>query len=216
MNVDKLSIINDELAEMGENPVAVADDGSPEWNCCSPTYEKAIQETVEAHDWNFDTAIATLVRQGASPDDTYQDAMAKPANSLSLIWVRLAASPGAEMPADYKIIGNQICLTLNGLVATAKYVVDPQVAGTGNWPPLFTKIIRLRVKAAIFEGLRDDPTEARKTRDEANAVLQTAQFRIDQDQPKRAVFNSRARWARLIRRPYLSTPFPWGGSGAPN
>jgi hypothetical protein len=201
---------------MGENPVAVADDGSPEWNCCSPTYEKAIQETIEAHNWAFDTAIATLVRQGASPDDLYTDAMAKPANSLSLIWVRLSQSPGAEFPADYKIIGNQICLTTNGFAATAKYTVDPQVAGTGAWPPLFTKIIRLRVKAAIFEGLREDANGARGARAEADAVLKTAQYRIDQDQPKRAVFNSRARSARLIRRPYLSTPFPWGGTGIGN
>lgn len=216
MNVNKLSIIADELAEMGENPVAVADDGSPEWNCTSPTYEKAIQETVEAHNWAFDTAIATLVRAGNSPDDLYTDAMAMPANLLSLIWVRLSMSPGAEAPVDYKIIGNQICLSLSGFTANAKYTVDPQIAGTGAWPPLFTKIIRLRVKAAIFEGLREDANGARGARAEADAALKSAQFRIDQDNPKRAVFNSRARASRLIRRPYLSTPSPFGGTGTGN
>ncbi len=216
MYVDKLSIINDELAELGENPVAVADNGAPEWNVCSPTYEKAIQETIQAHSWDFATNVATLVRVGPSPDDLYADAMAKPNGCLQVIWVRLEESPGVDMPADYKIINNQICLNLDGYSATAKYIVDPQITSTGAWPPLFTKVIRHRVRAAIYRGLQEDPVQADKEEAKAEAVLQMARTRVDQEQPKRATFNSRAISARFVRRPFIHLPFGWGGTGVPN
>lgn len=215
MNVDKLSIISDQCSLLGENPPATADDGSPEWNVCSPAYETAIQEAIAEHDWSFDTNITTLQRVGASPDDTYDDAMAMPTASLSIVWVRLQQSPGADYQADYKIIGNQICLSLNGFAATCKYVIDPQVAGTGNWPPLFTKIIRTRINAAICFGLKEDEEAGFKWEAAAMAVLQEARTRVDQNQPKRATFNSRAIGARLIRRPYIRFPLSWGGTGSP-
>jgi hypothetical protein len=216
MNVDKLSIISDQCSILGETPPAAADDGSPEWNCCSPAYEAAIQETIQEHDWSFDTSVATLVRVGASPDDMYSDAMAMPNACLQLIWVRLSESPGADMPADYKIIDNNICLNLDAYTATAKYVVDPQTAGTGAWPPLFTKIIRFRINAAICYGLQEDQEAGMKWDAAAAAVLQQARTRVDQQQPKRATFNSRAISARYVRRPFIRTPVGWSGTGTPN
>lgn len=217
MNVDKLSIISDECSILGENPPATADDGSPEWNACSPAYEAAVQETIQAHSWPFETQIATLVRVGTSPDDTYTDAMAMPNACLQLIWVRVAESAGNDFPADYKIVNNRICLNLFGTyTATAKYVIDPQIIGTGPWPPLFTKIIRYKVRAAICYGLREDDDAGMKWDAAAAAVLQEARTRVDQQQPKRAVFNSRAIASRIVRRPWVRTPFPWGGTGVPN
>src|SRR6185312_1644425 len=127
----------------------MADDGSPEWNTCSPEFDAAVAETVEGHSWNFDTQVTSLVRQGASPDDLYTDAYAKPNRCLHLIWVRLN-----DQSVDYKIINDQICLTSNGYVPTAKFILDQ---GMANWPALFTKIIRLRVRAAIYAGLYEDP-----------------------------------------------------------
>lgn len=205
---DKLSVINDALAELGDNLVAVADNGSDEWTTASPAYENAVRETIEAHSWSFDTNVATLVRQNASPDDLYADAMALPMNCLHLIWVRVN-----DVPADYKIINNQICLNLNGYVATAKYVVDN---GTGAWPPVFVAIIRARVMAALLSGLHEEYDAALKMRGYADKLLQGAQTRVDQQQPKRATFNSRAVSARLVRRPFVNTPAGWGGTGVPN
>lgn len=221
MIADKLSIISDQCSELGENPPATADDGSTEWNVCSPAYERAIQETIEQHNWSFETTIATLVRVGPSPDDMYTDAMAMPNACLQLIWVRKGEAPfgqGNDFPADYKIIGNQICLNLENdtLQATAQYVLDPQTVGTGPWPPLFTKIIRERVNAAICFGLREDDQAGFAWMKQAEATLQEARTRVDQQQPKRAMFNGRARYARIVRRPWISTPFPWGGTGTPS
>lgn len=222
MQVDKLSIISDECGIMGENPPATADNGSPEWNVCSPAYESAIQETIEQHDWTFDTQIATLVRVGPSPDETYYDAMAMPNACLHIVWVRLVeqgstpTSLSYAMPADYKIVNNLICLSLDNYQAQAKFTVDPQVAGTGTWPPLFTKIVRYKIRAAICYGLKEDTDEGMKWDAAAAQVLQEARTRIDQQQPKRATFNSRAITARFIRRPFIRTPVGWSGTGVPN
>lgn len=191
---DKLSIISDELARTGNTIPAAADDGSDEWTTCSPAYDAAVKETIEGHSWNFDTQVATLVRQNDSPDATYTDAFAKPNQSLHLIWVRVN---GAAV--DYKIINDQVCLSAGGGVVTAKYVVDQ---GSANWPALFTKIIRLHVRAAIYSGLHEDPATAMSYEGAARNALAEARTRVDQESPKRAPFNSRARAARYTRRPY--------------
>lgn len=190
---DKLSIIADELAQTGDHIPATADDGSDEWTTCSPAYEAAVAETVEAHSWNFDTQVATLVRQNDSPDETYDDAYAKPNQSLHLIWVRLNGAP-----VDYKIINNQVCLSAGGGVVAAKYVLDQ---GAANWPALFTKIIRARVRAAIYSGLHEDPQTGLMWEKMATGYLADARTRVDQESPKRAPFLSRAIRARFSRRP---------------
>jgi hypothetical protein len=221
MIVDKLSIINDVLAETGNNLVAVADDGSDEWNVCSPVYDKAVENTLEARNWLFLKTIATLVRAGDSPDPVYTDAMALPANALHVLWVRLALNQQQQMPVDYKIMSlgdtNQtpvICLNLSGYTANAMFLIDSQA--TGNWPPLFAEIIRFWVRAAIYRGLHEDPVQADKEEGKAMIALQTASTRSDQNNPKRRTFNSPAITARRVRRPWIKTPFDWGGTGVPN
>lgn len=209
MIVDKLSIINDVLAETGNNLVAVADDGSDEWTVASPAYDKAVENCLQARNWNFDTAIATLVRVGASPDDLFNDAMSMPANILHLIWVRVN-----DVPADYRIIGNQICLNLNNFVATAKYLVDSQ--NTAAWPPLFAETLRRWVMAAVYRGLHEDPSAADIQEKMGMVALTQASTRAAQQDPKRATFNSRAKSSRLVRHPWISTPFSWGGTGVPD
>lgn len=208
MAADKLSIIVDELARTGNNFPSVTDDGSDEWTCCSPAYDAAVAETIEAHSWNFDTQVATLVRQGDSPDDLYVDAFAKPNQCLHLIWVRLN-----DQTVDYKIINNQVCLTASAGTVRAKYVLDQ---GAANWPALFVKIIRLYVRAAIYRGLHEDPQQADREEAKAMAALADARTRVDQEAPKRAPFNSRAIAARRVRRPWVNSPAGWSGTDVPN
>lgn len=206
--VDKLSIIADECQRNGITPPSAADDGSDEWNVCSPAFDAAVAETIEAHSWNFDTRIVPLVQSGTSDDDLYTTSYAKPNQCLHLIWVRLN-----DQTVDYKIINDLICLTNNGYTPTAKYIVDQ---GMANWPPSFSKVIRLRVDAAIWGGLRDEPATALKYEELAANALQDARTRVDQESPKRAPFNSRAIAARRVRRPWISTPAPWSGTDVPN
>src|ERR1035441_1077980 len=130
MASDKIGIINTELAQCGDATVAVEDDGSEEWNVCSPAYDVGVDVTIERHDWNFGTNIATLQRVGASPDDEYTDAYALPNGQLSIVWVRLDSGNNIDQPTDYKIINDQICLTSSNLTPKCKYVVNP---GAQNW-----------------------------------------------------------------------------------
>jgi hypothetical protein len=220
MIVDKLSIINDVLAETGNNLVAVAGDGSDEWTVASPAYDKAVENTLQARNWLFLKTIATLIRAGTSPDPAYTDAMAMPNNALHIVWVRLAIGTNQQMPVDYKIMNMGvngppvICLNLTHYTATAMYLIDSQA--TGNWPPLFAEVIRFWVRAAIYRGLHEDPAQADKEEGKALLALSHAATRSDQNNPKRRTFNSRARAARIVRRPWVTTPFDWGGTGTPN
>lgn len=221
MIVDKLRIINDVLAETGNNLVAVANDGSDEWTVASPAYDKAVENTLQARNWLFLKTIATLVRAGNPPDATYTDAMAVPANCLHVVWVRLITGPNQALPVDYKImsLGDTnatpvICLNLSNYTAQAMYLLDSQM--TGNWPPLFAEVIRFWVRSALYRGLHEDPVQADKEEQKAMIALQLAATRSDQNNPKRRAFNSRARAARIVRRPWITTPFDWGGTGVPN
>lgn len=205
---DKLSIIAGELAQTGDYIPAVADDGSDEWTVCSAAYDDAVAETLEAHSFNFATNVETLVRQNDSPDDEYDDAYARPNQCLHVIWVR-----ANDQTIDYKIINNQICLSARGATITCKFIYDPGVA---NWPALFAKIIKDYVRAAIYAGLHEDPQLALAWEGKAEKALAEARSRVDQESPKRAIFNSRAIMTRRVRRPWVRTPQGWSGTDAPS
>src|SRR6185436_18658611 len=122
MPQDKLSRINAMLLLANENPVAVEDDGSNEWNVCNAGFQ-IFEARLEQHDWKFATSVVALNRIGDSPDNLFDDAYAKPNGCLHLIWVRV----NDVRPLTWRIIDNTICLSAGTLVAgavTAKFVRD--------------------------------------------------------------------------------------------
>jgi hypothetical protein len=204
---DKLSIIQEALGLTGNIVPNVADDGSDEWALASLAYETAVDGLIEAHNWNFATLIVTLVRAGTSPDIMFTDAYNKPADSMAVVWIRVN-----DVPVDYKIINNQICInSLSGTV-TLKYVRQPD---PGSWPPMFVDCVRTATMAGIYRGLNEDMGAANAMDQRAMHLLQDARTRTDQEQGKRALFNSRLRAARRVRRPWDNTPPSWGGSNTP-
>lgn len=206
--VDKLGVINDALALTGNTLVNVADDGSDEWNTTSAAYEAALPYCLEGGDWKFATTVATLTSTGVAPDDpAYADAYDKPAGLLHLIWVKLD-----DLPVVYVILDNQIVLNANEGTVTAKYVRAPDVT---NVTPMFAMALRTFVMSGIYRGLHEDNGEANNMWKAAEGFLQLARTRSDQEQPKRAMFNSRISTTRRIRRPWPVTPGGWGGSGSP-
>lgn len=204
---DKIQIINDALGLTGNRLVNVADDGSPEWAVGSIAYEAAVGWLIEAHTWGFGTAIAVANRVGDSPDAQYKDAYAKPDGCFRIVWVRLN-----DRPVDYKIIGEQICLTAGSGAVTVKSVQQPVPE---MWPPMFLQALRAAVMSGIYRGLNEDTSSADRQDANAQAWLQQARTAVDQDQPKRAIFNSRLRTSRRVRRPWPSSPRDWGGTGTP-
>lgn len=177
----KLGIVNTCLALSGNATVNVEDDGSDEWLCASEAYESAVKYLLSGHDWKFGTQITSPMRVGDSDDEAYEDAYAKPANSLGLVWVKVDG-----YPIDYKVVGNRIVVNADdGL--KVKYVLQPDPE---SWPPLFVEALNCLVKAGIYEGLNEDPDEARKLRAEAEIKLQQARTRSDAEQARRPAFVS--------------------------
>lgn len=227
--LDKLGLINQMLALTSDNLVAAADDGSDEWTVCSAAYEAAIEYMLDQHDWKQLTTVVTLNSTGGAPtDDQFDTAYAKPADCIHVIWVRLN-----DLPVVYQILTNQIVLNQYGNapginppigtppgVATMKYVSSspPGIGSTlilANMLRTFMTALGRFVMAGIYRGLHEDTAEARALEREARGLLEEARSRSDQEQPKRALFNSRMTASRRVRRPYPPVPTGWGGTGSP-
>ena len=194
---DKLSLINHALALTGNNEVSTEEDGSEEWRVSSAAYEGAVKTLLGGHDWKFGTKILALQRAGDFDDPDFEDAYAKPPNTLGLAWVRTD-----NYPSNYKVVGNQILTTAgtNGIV-TAKVVLQPD---DGEFPPLFLEALRSLIKAGCYEGLNEDPVEARNQRGEAQSYLALARSHSDKEGTPRAGFRSRIlarRRGRIVSRP---------------
>lgn len=229
--IDKLGIANQQLALCGDNLVAAADDGSDEWNVCSAAYEVAIEYMFDVHDWKQITNVVTLVSTGVAPaDDLFDTACAKPSDCIHVIWVRLN-----DRPLVYQILNNQIVINQYGGapgtappagstpgVITLKYVSSSPPGYQGEASDAQAQMLRTFmtalgrfVMAGIYRGLHEDLAAARAEEALARELLQEARTRSDQEQPKRAMFNSRITAARRVRRPWPSVPPGWGGGGVP-
>lgn len=195
---DKLATITDCLLLKGQFVPANEDDGSKEWNVCSAAYDHGVAHLLEEHDWKFSTAIEVLTRSGDSDDPDYDDAYSRPNGCLHIIWVRFASGEGDEyVPADYKIVGNQILLDDGDGIVKAKFVVEPDAT---EFPAMFNSALRELVYAGIESGLKHDAKQAAGHQAAADVFLQRARTRTDQQEPKRALFRTRHRSARLARR----------------
>ena len=226
--IDKLGLINQQLLLCADNPVAVADDGSDEWNVGSAAYENAIEYMFENHDWKQITNVVTLNSTGTPPtDDQFDTAFAKPADCIHVIWARLN-----DQPVVYQILTNQIVVNQFGQppgipppsgaspgVLTMKYV-SSSPPGAGGAPVTqmtrtFMTALGRFVMSGIYRGLHEDIPSARGEEQAARLLLQEARQRSDAEQPKRAAFNSRISAARRVRRPWPLVPTGWGGTGIP-
>jgi hypothetical protein len=198
--VSKTELINSALSQTGDNLVAVADDGSDEWNCASPAYERALAYMFESHDWMSGTEVRTLQPTGDVPGDTnFDTAFALPADLVHLILVMVD-----DRPAAWDLLNNQIVVYAQGGVVTVKGIFstnsDPTTA-----TPTFVMALQAFVMSGIYRGLHKDPGEADRLWQAAEHILAQAKSRHDMQKPKRALFRSRMTAARRGRR-------PWGGS----
>ena len=88
--VDKLGVINSALSATGDNLVNVADDGSDEWNVCSPAYERALGYIIDGHSWGYATQVVTLQPSPTAPQDTDWDtAYPIPADCVHILWLKI-------------------------------------------------------------------------------------------------------------------------------
>src|SRR5215831_8184369 len=86
----KLDIIDHALSVTGNNLVAVANDGSDEWNTASPAYDDAIAYMMESHSWGF--AMLTVVLQPSPTppqDQDFDTAYPLPADCVHVVWIKI-------------------------------------------------------------------------------------------------------------------------------
>jgi hypothetical protein len=227
--LQKIDLINSALSQTGDNLVAAADDGSDEWNTCSPAYERALAVVTEAHPWGWATDTRQIQPAANPPDDhTYQLAYNIPTDLVHLILVTLD-----RRKCLWDLQNNQIYLKAHGF----GWTFDPETqAETFNGAPGFvtikgifaensdttfgtpTVILALQhfVMSGIYRGLHEDTAEAAKMMALGNQILEAAKSRHDMQKPKRAMFNSRISASRRIRRPWPPVPGGWGSNGIPD
>lgn len=219
--VDKLGVVNSGLSQTGDNLVNVADDGSTEWNVCSPAYERALAYMMETHSWSQATDVRTLQPTATAPtDDQFDTAYLLPPDLVHLIWVRVS-----DRPTEYQLLNGQLILNARGGMPqptppnTPQPVTIKAVFSTDSDPvfatPTFVLALVGFVMSGIYRGLHKDVAQAERMWNGAKMLLQEAMTRHDQQTPKRSMFNSRLSTSRRIRRPWPLIPPGYGGTGRP-
>lgn len=189
---DKASLINRCLLLKGQRTV-LEDDGTDEWNVCSAAYDTYFEAMLEDSEFKFSTSIAELTRTGNATDEHYDDAYGLPNGCLHLIWVKID-----DAKQDYRIVGNSIQIsTDNTDDVMCKFVTEPDVT---ELSALFKVALQEAIYSGIEGGLKKDAKEARAHLAMADAALQRAKTRGDQQEGKKALFVTRHRTARQVRR----------------
>ena len=211
----KLETINSALSQTGDNLVAAADNGSVEWNACSPAYELALAYVSENHDWSWLTDVRTLQPSPTVPDDSqYDTAYPFPNDLVHLIWVRVNG-----VPAEWDLLNDQLVVKTKGAGSTVALTIKG-VFSTNSDPsfgtPTVVLVLQMAVMSGIYRSLKKDVAEAGRMWAAAMQMLAQAKSRHDMQKPKRAAFNSRISAVRRNRKPWRQTPTGWSGTGTPN
>jgi hypothetical protein len=231
----KIDVINSALAETGNNDVAVADDGSDEWNVASPAYERWIAYVMATHSWGF--AVQTIILQPSPTppqDSDFDTAYPLPPDCLFVIWVKINQNnpntSNQPMLTNYKIAGTPTgpvivvnarggppppLTTVTPAQITMYYVsISGALCDITNGSPILVQALVQFVKGGIYQGLHEDIPTANAEYQAARALLQEARTRYDQQKPKRQFFNSRIGAVRRIRRPWPQSGINNWGSGS--
>lgn len=219
--VDKISLINSALSQTGDNLCATADDGSVEWNTCSPAYERALPYVCESHPWSWLTDFRTLQPSPTPPnDDRYDTAYPLPPDLIHLILVRMN-----DRPCVWDLLNDQLVVNAKGgppppTVPTVPFPISIKgIFSTNSDPvnstPTVVVVLQMFVMSGIYRGMKKDIAEANNLWNAARAMLKEAKSRHDMQQPKRAIFRSRMTLSRRSRRPGSPTVRGLGGAGWP-
>jgi hypothetical protein len=212
--LSKTEIINSALSQTGDNLVAVADDGSVEWNTCSPAYERGLGFVTESHPWMWTTDMRTLVPSPTPPDDSlYDTAYPLPPDLVHLILVRMQ-----DRPCAWELFNNQLVVNAQGGPPPPTPPVTPAVvkikgifstnSDPTNSTPTVVLVLQMFVMSGIYRGIHKDMAEANTLWSAAHKMLASAKSRHDMQSPKRAIFVSRMTASRRSRRP--GPPLPRG------
>jgi hypothetical protein len=210
----KLELINSALSQTGDNLCASADDGSVEWQVCSPAYERGLAFVCESHPWSWLTDMRTLVPSPKAPDDDHYDTgYPIPPDCVHIIQVRMQ-----DRPCTWEIFNNQIVVNAQGGPPPPNPPVTPAVvtmkgifstlADPVNATPTVILVLQTFVMSGIYRSMKKDVAEANSLWSVAHKMLAAAKSRHDMQSPNRAIFVSRMTASRRSRRP--GPPLPRG------
>lgn len=201
--INRLSIVNDALAETGNNLVATEGESTDEWAVASRGYNNALPILLEAHPWTFAKTTETLIADPDNPSDRYSNAYEMPTSSLFLVEVTLKG-----LPVEYVIIGTSICCNVDSAELLATFVEMPATSAITN---SFFGALRKKVEASCLRGLNEDYSEARNRDREADMLLAEEKSRVDRQQPRHVARRSRMLARRRGRNPDIDPRDPWCG-----
>jgi len=237
--IDELGIINSALAATGDDGVAVADDGSDEWNICDPAYQRGLAYAMESHNWGYAALVVTLQPSPTAPQDTDWDtAYPIPNDCVHIVWLKINQDVGDPTSATtnqltlYDIMGTPSgpVIVTNAMggppppppnsgiapaTITLKYISNSgALCDSTSGTPTLILALQSFVMSGIYRGLHEDPAEGDKMWMAGESMLQKARTRYDQQKPKRMMFNCRISASRRIRRPWPPIGIDgWGGGG---
>lgn len=212
--LSKLELINSALSQTGDRLVSVADDGSVEWQACSPAYERGLAFACESHPWSWLTDMRVLLPSPTKPDDPlYDTGYPIPPDCIHVIAVRMQ-----DRPCTWELFNNQIVVNAQGGPPPPNPPVTPAVVtmkgifSTNADPVYATPAVILALQSFVWSGIyrsiKKDVAEANTQWKMAHDILKAAKSRHDMQSPKRAIFVSRMTASRRSRRP--GPPLPRG------
>src|SRR5665213_2045008 len=151
---DKLSCINSALSSTGDNGVAVADDGSDEWNICSSAYENGLSYAMESHNWGYAALVVRLQPSPTAPQDTtWYTAYPIPNDCVHILWLKI------NQDTNDPVTQTQAQLTLYDIMGTAAGPIIVVNARGGPPPPAPTVApATITLKYISNSGALCDPT----------------------------------------------------------
>lgn len=193
MTVSQLSLQNEALRLTGENAVATADDGSPEWACTSAAYDKGTRRLLADHNWKFAKVIEAVEDRTDPADPNWEDAYTRPGNITHITKVMDA---DGNAITDYAIFGDKIHVNDDAGIL----VEGIEDRAPGEWPGFFVDVMMHFLFAGIYRGLKKSPQDARAEEVAAEKLLMRARARTDMEEPVSARHVSALRAARTVRR----------------
>lgn len=189
---DRLSIINDALANTSNNIVQVEFEDTDEWDIAKRGYDRFLPQLLEMHTWNFATATEVLQKlpDAENPSVQYSADLDGYAYSMPGLCLWLDSVWQNGNPVIFEIVDDKICTPFNNDTydLVAKFVRLP---ATDNISNLFWEVQRKLVESACLRGLNDENAEATRREQEAYSMLRMAATRSDQQQPRRNPRRSR-------------------------
>lgn len=219
----------------GDNIVSTSDNGSDEWNVCSPAYERGLGYASESHSWGFAKIVnPNLTPSPTPPPDTQWDtAYPIPQDCVHIIWLKINDNNGdapnywTNQPVLYDIqnIGSVPCIVTNSqggppppqpplkpsIISLCYISNSGALLDSTMGTPTLIMALQSFIQAGIYSGLHEDTQEGERLWAFGEKMLQLARTRYDQQKPKRQFFNSRMYAVRRVRKPW--PPYGIGGWG---